>query len=116
MAAITPRWSSGDRGGALRRQGQHIPTAAANSHLYRRGHALVLPAPREHVARLVPLSKQSDPAAPKRCGSLDLTGTTLAGVGAVGSTWVYALWATPELHGTVALVDDDHEGVTTTNL
>lgn len=59
---------------------------------------------------------QPDPAAPTHCGSLDLTGTTLAGVGAVGSTWVHALWATPELCGAVALVDDDHEGVTTTNL
>lgn len=61
-------------------------------------------------------SAQPDPAAPTRCGSLDLTGTTLAGVGAVGSTWVHTLWATPELRGVVALVDDDRKGVTTTNL
>jgi molybdopterin/thiamine biosynthesis adenylyltransferase len=61
-------------------------------------------------------SPAPDVASPANCGSLDLTGTTLAGVGAVGTTWVHTLWAVPELHGTVALVDDDREGVTTTNL
>lgn len=40
----------------------------------------------------------------------------LAGVGAVGSTWVHALWATPDLTGTVLLADSDPYGVDTTNL
>lgn len=61
-------------------------------------------------------SVQPDPAAPTHCGRIDLTGTTLTGVGAVGSTWVHSLWAIPELRGAVALVDDDQEGVTITNL
>lgn len=47
---------------------------------------------------------------------LDLSGTALAGVGAVGSTWVHALWATPGLRGTVLLADADKQGVTVTNL
>lgn len=61
-------------------------------------------------------SAQPGPATPTHCGDLDLSGTTLAGVGAVGSTWVHTLWATPGLRGAVALVDDDQAGVTTTNL
>lgn len=57
-----------------------------------------------------------DTAAPDLEPDLDLTGTVLAGVGAVGTTWVHALWAVPGLRGTVELVDDDREGVATTNL
>lgn len=41
---------------------------------------------------------------------------TLAGVGAVGSAWIHALWACPDLTGTVALYDPDLEGVELTNL
>lgn len=54
--------------------------------------------------------------APTALNELDLSGTALAGVGAVGSTWVHALWATPGLHGTVLLADADEKGVTLTNL
>ena len=56
------------------------------------------------------------PGAPEVLNNLDLTGTSLAGVGAVGSTWVHALWATNGLTGQVALADADPKGVTTTNL
>ena len=41
---------------------------------------------------------------------------TLAGVGAVGSTWLHALWATPGLGGAGLLADNDKYGVDTTNL
>lgn len=40
----------------------------------------------------------------------------LAGVGAVGSTWVHAVWACPSVTGRVILADDDRKGVDTTNL
>ncbi len=41
---------------------------------------------------------------------------TLAGVGAVGSAWIHALWACPDLTGTVALYDPDPDGIDLTNL
>ncbi|MFB6753578.1 ThiF family adenylyltransferase [Streptomyces sp. NPDC056353] len=56
------------------------------------------------------------PGAPARLAEVDLTGTALAGVGAVGSTWVHALWATPGLTGTVVLADADSQGISVTNL
>jgi molybdopterin/thiamine biosynthesis adenylyltransferase len=40
----------------------------------------------------------------------------IIGVGAVGSTIVQALWATPGVRGAVALVDGDEKGVEETNL
>lgn len=40
----------------------------------------------------------------------------VAGVGAVGSAWVHAVWATRGLDGTVDLADSDDVGVDTTNL
>jgi hypothetical protein len=40
----------------------------------------------------------------------------LAGVGAVGSTWVHVLWAIPGLDGRVILADNDAAGVDVTNL
>ena len=40
----------------------------------------------------------------------------VAGVGAVGSTWVHAIWAVQSLRGKVMLADSDPDGVTTTNL
>jgi hypothetical protein len=40
----------------------------------------------------------------------------LIGIGAVGSTVVHSLWATPNSHGSVALVDGDENGVEDTNL
>ena len=40
----------------------------------------------------------------------------IIGVGAVGSTLVHALWATPGVRGRVALVDGDLEGIEDTNL
>ncbi|MEU6848468.1 hypothetical protein ABZ901_00775 [Actinacidiphila alni] len=54
--------------------------------------------------------------APAALEGLDLSGTALAGVGAVGSTWVHTLWATPDLRGKVLLADADDKGVTVTNL
>ena len=47
---------------------------------------------------------------------LDLTGIALAGVGAVGTAWMATLWATPGLSGTIAVVDSDTHGVSTSNL
>ncbi len=43
-------------------------------------------------------------------------GTSVAGVGAVGSTWVHAMWATPDIHGSALLADADELGVDVTNL
>jgi hypothetical protein len=40
----------------------------------------------------------------------------LAGVGAVGSAWVHALWATEGIRGAVQLIDNDPHGVDSTNL
>lgn len=45
--------------------------------------------------------------------SLDIV---LGGCGAVGSTWLHALWASPGLTGQVTIADSDPEGVTLTNL
>ncbi len=45
-----------------------------------------------------------------------LVAATLAGVGAVGSTWVHVIWATPGIHGEGALADADEHGVDTSNL
>jgi hypothetical protein len=80
----------------------------------------------DHVARVTDtyvwdcwrqtLTIEPDPAAPTGLTDLDLTGTALAGVGAVGTTWVHALWGTPGLIGEVTLSDADKQGVTTTNL
>lgn len=47
---------------------------------------------------------------------LDLSGIALAGVGAVGTAWMATLWATPGLSGTIAAVDSDTQGVSTSNL
>lgn len=40
----------------------------------------------------------------------------LAGVGAVGSAWVHAMWASNGIHGNALLADSDPEGVDLTNL
>ena len=40
----------------------------------------------------------------------------LAGVGAVGSTWVHAVWACPGVTGKAILADNDGKGVDATNL
>lgn len=62
------------------------------------------------------LSSAPVPGAPAELEHLDLSDTALAGVGAVGSTWVHALWASPGLTGEVILADADKKGITTTNL
>ncbi|WP_328686655.1 ThiF family adenylyltransferase [Streptomyces sp. NBC_00343] len=62
------------------------------------------------------MSRTPVPGAPAELENLDLSGTALAGVGAVGSTWVHALWATPGLTGEVTLADADSKGITLTNL
>jgi hypothetical protein len=41
---------------------------------------------------------------------------TLAGVGAVGSTWVHVFWATAGIRGTALIADADTAGVDSTNL
>ncbi|MGW1271848.1 ThiF family adenylyltransferase [Streptomyces sp. NPDC002491] len=62
------------------------------------------------------MSSAPVPGAPAALAEMDLTGTALAGVGAVGSTWVHALWAASGLTGTVILADADSKGITLTNL
>lgn len=63
-------------------------------------------------------SMRSEPVsgAPAWLADVDLSGTALAGVGAVGSAWVHALWASPGLTGEVVLADADSKGITLTNL
>jgi ThiF family len=56
------------------------------------------------------------PDAPAMLEGLDLTGTALAGAGAVGTVWMHTIWATPDLRGHVTVADADKQGVTTTNL
>jgi molybdopterin/thiamine biosynthesis adenylyltransferase len=56
------------------------------------------------------------PAAGPTPFTLDLSGIALAGVGAVGTAWMATLWATPGLSGTIAVVDSDTQGVSTSNL
>ena len=41
---------------------------------------------------------------------------TLAGCGAVGSTWLHTVWATPEINGAALVADSDQRGVDITNL
>ena len=52
---------------------------------------------------------------PDTIGEIGLD-VALAGVGAVGSTWVHALWACPGLSGSAVLADSDLAGVDRTNL
>ncbi len=52
---------------------------------------------------------------PPEVGSARLD-AVVGGVGAVGSTWVHTVWATPGLTGSVLLADSDEFGVDTTNL
>jgi molybdopterin/thiamine biosynthesis adenylyltransferase len=40
----------------------------------------------------------------------------LAGCGAVGTSWLHAVWATPGLRGEILIADPDPEGITQTNL
>ncbi|MFC6356531.1 ThiF family adenylyltransferase [Luethyella okanaganae] len=47
---------------------------------------------------------------------LDLSGIALAGVGAVGTAWMATLWATSGLSGSIAIVDSDAKGVSSSNL
>ncbi len=62
------------------------------------------------------LAAQPVPGAPVGLADLDLSGTAIPGVGAVGTTWIHALWATDGLHGEVPIVDADVDGVTISNL
>jgi hypothetical protein len=62
------------------------------------------------------LAAEPNPSALTALPTLDLTGTALAGVGAVGAMWIHAVWAASGLAGDVLLVDADPKGVTTTNL
>jgi hypothetical protein len=52
---------------------------------------------------------------PAEVGGLPIA-ATLAGVGAVGSTWVHALWATEGIAGSAVIADADKFGVDRTNL
>lgn len=63
-----------------------------------------------HQAGTVPL-----PGGPDLLDDVPLD-VVLAGVGAVGSTWVHALWACPGVVGRALLADNDPAGIDRTNL
>ena len=54
--------------------------------------------------------------APAALSDLNMSGTALAGAGAVGTVWMHAIWATPGVHGDVLVADADKAGVTSSNL
>ncbi len=54
--------------------------------------------------------------APAALSDLNMSGTALAGAGAVGTVWIHAIWATPGVHGDVLVADADKAGVTSSNL
>jgi molybdopterin/thiamine biosynthesis adenylyltransferase len=56
------------------------------------------------------------PGAPAALTDLDMSGIALAGAGAVGTVWLHAIWATPEVRGDVLVADADKAGVTGSNL
>ena len=56
------------------------------------------------------------PGAPATMSDLNMSGTALAGAGAVGTVWIHAIWATPGVHGSVLIADADKAGVTNSNL
>jgi hypothetical protein len=62
----------------------------------------------------------SPPAEPEDVGPASVAGVqidaVLAGAGAVGNTWVHAIWATQGLTGSVIVADADKVGVDRTNL
>jgi hypothetical protein len=58
---------------------------------------------------------EADDLGPPRLDGLRVR-ATLAGVGAVGSTWVHTAWATPGISGRAVLADADELGVDVTNL
>jgi hypothetical protein len=62
------------------------------------------------------LARRPAPGAPPALSDLDLSGTGLAGAGAVGTAWMHALWATTGVRGDVIVTDVDKKGVTTTSL
>jgi hypothetical protein len=66
------------------------------------------------TASSTPLS-EDDWVGPPTLSGVDID-ATLAGVGAVGSTWVHVLWATVGIRGTALIADADTAGVDSTNL
>lgn len=66
------------------------------------------------------LEAVSAPVEPEGWGEippgLGALSTGLAGCGAVGTSWLHAVWATPGLRGGILIADPDPEGVTETNL
>ncbi len=62
------------------------------------------------------LAPHPAPGAPAALADLDMSGTALAGAGAVGTVWMHAIWATPGVRGDVMIADADKEGITRSNL
>ena len=62
------------------------------------------------------LTPSPAPGAPATIPDLDMSGTALAGAGAVGTVWIHAIWATPGVRGSVLIADADKAGVTNSNL
>ena len=62
------------------------------------------------------LTHSPAPGAPVALTDLDMSGTALAGAGAVGAVWMHAIWATTGVRGNVLVADADKAGVTNSNL
>jgi molybdopterin/thiamine biosynthesis adenylyltransferase len=62
------------------------------------------------------LTPSPAPGAPAAITDMDMSGTALAGAGAVGTVWIHTIWATPGVRGNVLMADADKAGVTNTNL
>jgi molybdopterin/thiamine biosynthesis adenylyltransferase len=62
------------------------------------------------------LTPSPAPGGPVSLLDLDMSGTALAGAGAVGTVWMHAIWAAPGVRGDVLIADADKAGVTNSNL
>lgn len=117
LRGVEPGWAAVDLESPVP-FGPYVAAAQAVADIYLRArHARILSdsGPAVYGWDCWTQSRQTAPtAAPEP--EVDLTEAALAGVGAVGSVWMHAIWAYRSAHGIVTVVDDDDEGVADTNL
>jgi molybdopterin/thiamine biosynthesis adenylyltransferase len=97
--------------------GPYAAACLAASHAFLAVRALVPPQARTVAYSLwsfmpVDVNQRDGPAA---LPALNVD-ASLAGVGAIGSTWIHAIWAVRDLSGSIILADSDPAGVTRSNL
>jgi len=114
--AISPMTLPTGRGSPLP-FGPYAAACLAAAHAFLQVRALVPPASRPLGYSLWSLSPVAPvfTDGPSELSTLQINAAA-AGVGAVGSSWLNNIWATPNLEGLVVLVDNDPDGVTRSNL